>query len=215
MAESELKAANDPRVTTYEVRFLGPAQIQAPAQAGASFKSRAVMSRKSRKTARRRKWQRRLRPITSPADAMHQALGKFLTEMGRVEFRMLLLMDILNEAPLEALFDEYSGKTFKDKIGIFKKWCDFGGVPDKQKSALHKVYKELEELRPKRNFIVHGETWEGTFKGKSQQPYSVGLVKGNLEYLDEFERAEHGQNVFDVHQVRTATQLCIRPCGRI
>lgn len=141
---------------------------------------------------------------------MHQALGEFLTEMGRVEFRMLLLMDILNEAPLEALFDEYSRKPFGDKIGIFKRWCDFGGVPDEQKAALQKVYKELDGLRPKRNFIVHGETWDGAFKGKSQQPYRVGLVKGNLEYLDEFERAEHGTNVFDVHQVRTATQLCIR-----
>jgi hypothetical protein len=141
---------------------------------------------------------------------MHQALGKFLTEMGRVEFRMLLLMDILNEAPLEALFDEYSGKTFGDKIKIFRKWCDFGGVPDEHKAALQKVYKDLDELRPKRNFIVHGETWEGAFEGKPHQPYRVGLVKGNLEYLDEFERAEHGPNVFDVQQICAATKLCVR-----
>lgn len=40
-----------------------------------------------------------------------------------------------------------------------------------------------------RNFLIHGETWEGAFKGKPRQPYRVGLVKKNLEYLDEFERA--------------------------
>jgi hypothetical protein len=64
--------------------------------------------------------------------------------------------------------------------------------------------------RPIRNFLVHGETWEGegAFKGKPRQPYRVGLVKKNLEYLDEFERAEHGPNVFDVHQVRDATRRC-------
>ena len=41
-------------------------------------------------------------------------------------------------------------------------------------------------------------------------PLRVGLIKGNLEYLDEFERAEHGPNVFDVHQVRDAMKLCVR-----
>jgi len=59
-----------------------------------------------------------------------------------------------------------------------------------------------------RNFMVHGETWEGAFKGKPRQPYRVGLVKKNLEYLDEFERAEHGPNVFDVQQVRDASRRC-------
>lgn len=139
---------------------------------------------------------------------MHQALGEFLTEMGRVEFRMLLLMDLINEAPLEALFDEYSGRTFADKIKIFKKWCDFGSVPNEHKATLQRIYKELEDLRPVRNFLVHGETWDGAFKGKPRQAYRVGLVKKNLEYLDEFERAEHGPNVFDVEQVRAATKRC-------
>jgi hypothetical protein len=48
------------------------------------------------------------------------------------------------------------------------------------------------------------------FQAQPRQPYRVGLVKKNLDYLDEFERAEHGPNVFDVRQVRTATKLCVR-----
>jgi hypothetical protein len=68
---------------------------------------------------------------------------------------MLLLMDLINEAPLEALFDEYSGRTFADKIKIFKKWCDFGRVPDEHKPTLQRLYKELDDLRPIRNFLVH------------------------------------------------------------
>jgi hypothetical protein len=173
------------------------------------------VSRKSRKAQRRRKWRRRLsRPMTRPLDELHQALGEFLTEMGRVEFRMLLLMDLINEAPIEALFDECSGAFgFAKKIEIFTKWCNFGGVPDEQRPTLQKVYKDLHELQYKRNFIVHGETWEGSFKGKSRQPYRLGLVRGNLEYLDEFERAEHGDNVFDIQQIRAATQLCVRVHG--
>jgi hypothetical protein len=166
------------------------------------------MSRKSRKAQRRRKWRCRLKRRRTPFNAIHQALGEFLTEIGHVEFLMLLLMDLISEAPLEALFDEYSGKTFGDKIKIFRTWCDFAEPADPHKSVLQRIYKELQEVRPIRNFLVHGETWEGAFKGKPRQPYRVGLVKKNLEYLDEFERAEHGSNVFDVGQVRDATRRC-------
>lgn len=35
-------------------------------------------------------------------------------------------------------------------------------------------------------------------------------MKKNLEYLDEFERAEHDPNVFDVQQVRDATKRCAK-----
>jgi hypothetical protein len=116
------------------------------------------MSRKSRKAQRRRKWKRRLARAVSPVGAMHQALGEFLTEMGRVEFQMLLLMEFLNEAPLEEIFAKITGKPFGEKIKSFKTWCDFSDVPNAQKLALHAIYKGLDELLPKRNFLVHGET---------------------------------------------------------
>jgi hypothetical protein len=52
-----------------------------------------------------------------------------------------------------------------------------------------------------------------TAKGKQHQLYRVGLVKKNLEYLDEFERAEHGPNLFDVQQVRNT--FCVRIHGTL
>jgi hypothetical protein len=115
-----------------------------------------------------------------------------------------------NEAPLEHIFAEYSGKPFHDKIKLFNEWVDFGGVLESQKARLQQVYTDLEELRKKRNFLVRGETWEGKFDGGSRKPYRVGLVKGNLEYLHEFERGEHGPNVFDVGQVKAVTKFCIK-----
>lgn len=167
------------------------------------------MSKKSRKAQRRRKWKRRLAHCAlSSTDAIHQALGEFLTEMGRLEFRMLLLMDFLNEAPIEALFAETTGKPFGEKIRSFKTWCNLGGVPDAQKPALQEIYKNLDELLAKRNYLIHGETREGAFKGMPTQAYRVGLVKDNLEYLDEFDRGEHGPNIFDVSQVQAVSRLC-------
>jgi hypothetical protein len=146
---------------------------------------------------------------------MNMALGEFLTEMGRVEFRMLLYMDIVNEAPLEHLFAEYDGETFGTKRKLFIRWCEFGSVPLEQEAMVKGLYKDTADLQEKRNFIVHGETWEGGLKGQPPQPYRVGLVAENLEYLDEFERGEHGPNVFNLQQLRKASTLCKKISGAL
>jgi len=141
-------------------------------------------------------------------DEFHKALGEFLTEDGRVEFTMLLVMDYFNEAGIEHLFDVYAPKTFGPKIDCMKAWCPASEFAELNKTIFEQVYKDLDELLPKRNYIIHGETWEGAFKDMPKQPYRVGVIKDNLEYLDEFERAKHGPNVFDLEQIVDATKLC-------
>jgi hypothetical protein len=95
---------------------------------------------------------------------MDKALGEFLTESGRVEFKMLLMVSLISEAPIEHLFDESSPLTFGKKIEWYKKWCDFEGVSDEKKPLLQKIYNAVDDLLPKRNSLVHGETWDGAFK---------------------------------------------------
>lgn len=153
---------------------------------------------------RRRAKQRSQRSV----DQLNKALGEFLTEMGRVEFTMLLYVDLINEAPIEHLFDEYSQKTFGPKVDWFKTWVEFGGVPSNKRAIVDRVYDNLKALRSKRNFIVHGETWQGAFDGQHRQAYRVGVVKQNLEYLDEFDRGQHGDNVFSLSEVKEVTKLC-------
>jgi len=138
---------------------------------------------------------------------MHRALGEFLTECGRVEFLMIVFADYISEPGIERIFADLSG-AFGPKIAAFKKWCDFSGVSKDKKPILDRVYKKLDELLPKRNFLIHGETHEAAFKGKSKQPYRVGIIKKDLDYLDQFDRGEHGENIFDLEQVRTVTKLC-------
>src|SRR5262249_13546295 len=131
---------------------------------------------------------------------------------GRLEFQMLLLMDFLNEAPIEAVFAEVTGKPVGEKIKKFKEWCNLGvedlDAGEEQKAALQVIYDHLDKLLVKRNFIIHGETREGAFRGKLSQIYRIGLVKDNLEYLDEFDRGEHGANIFDVSQIKAASEDC-------
>ncbi|PJG52690.1 hypothetical protein CVM73_23930 [Bradyrhizobium forestalis] len=128
--------------------------------------------------------------------------------MGRVEFTMLLYVDVINEAPIERLFDEYSQKTFGPKVGWFKEWVEFAGVPSEKRAIVDRVYRNLKEIHSKRNFLVHGETWQGAFYGQHRQAYRVGVVKQNLEYIDEFDRGEHGENVFSLSEVKALTKLC-------
>jgi hypothetical protein len=128
--------------------------------------------------------------------------------MGRVEFTMLLYVNLINEAPIEYLFDEYSKLTFGPKVDWFTKWVEFGGVPSDKRVIVDRAYDNLKTLRSKRNFIVHGETWQGAFNGLHRQAYRVGLVKQNLEYLDEFDRGEHGENVFSLSEVNEVSELC-------
>ena len=166
------------------------------------------MAKKARK-AQRRKRQRRLRGrALKPVDQMNKALGEFLTACGEVEFKMILLADYISEPGIEAIFADLSG-PFGPKIKAFKEWCNLSGVSDVKKPRLNRVYKKLDELLPKRNFLVHGETWDGQFKGKPKQPYRVGIIKKDSGYIDEFARGAHGDNVFSIEQVRAVTQQCL------
>jgi hypothetical protein len=38
--------------------------------------------------------------------------------------------------------------------------------------------------------------------------YRIGIVRDNVDYLDDFEHSKHGPNVFNVEQVQAATKLC-------
>ena len=64
------------------------------------------MSRKRKAQIRQRRRRRRERLVADPLHEMHLALGEFQTEMGRLEYQMLRLLDDLNEAPIEAIFAE-------------------------------------------------------------------------------------------------------------
>jgi hypothetical protein len=175
------------------------------------------MSKKSRK-AQRRKRKRRLARLRPPAPGsigvMHQALGEFLTEMGRLEFRILTYIDSLgslDDEPLESLFVDYAKRTFGGLIEWFETYCEYYGVLDQHKPIL----KDMNELLPKRNYIVHGSTWSRAVNPARRKAYRVGIekyteegkVKHNVDWLYDFEHGKDGANVFDAEQVRTVTRF--------
>ena len=165
------------------------------------------MAKKGRRAQRRRKQRRR---AVKPLDRMHMALGNFLTEMGRLEFRMLLLGDMLSEEPMEYFFEDYAKLTFGPKIDWLKYRCANSSVMERYKVELDRIYAEIAVLKTKRNYLTHGETYEASFKGRPIAPYRVGLTKDNVDYLDDFDHARRGDNVFSIQQVKDATALCVK-----
>src|ERR1700712_490800 len=121
------------------------------------------MAKKGRRAQRRRKQRRR---AVRPLDRMHMALGNFLTEIGRLEFRMLLMGDMLSEEPMEYFFEDYAKLTFGPKIEWLKDRCTNSGVMDEYKAQLDRIYADMKVLLKKRNYLTHGETYEASFKGR-------------------------------------------------
>ena len=141
-------------------------------------------------------------------DRMNKAMGEFLTAQGRVELTMILLLMMIRDEDYEWLFDQMSDRTFGGKIKFFKEYTsdDEQFSPENLKLR-DQIYKDLDALLPKRNSIVHGETYEDQFKGQTKQPYRVGVGKKNIKYIEDFSMGRHGENVFTVKQVNEATDL--------
>ncbi|WP_316202854.1 MULTISPECIES: hypothetical protein [unclassified Bradyrhizobium] len=138
------------------------------------------------------------------------ALGSFLTEMGRLELRMLLVGAMISEEPMEYFFEDYAKLTFGPKITWVKERCAASDTMKNYKVELESIFAEMAVLLKKRNYLTHGETYEESFKGKPRAPYRVGVTKDNIDYLDDFDHAQHGDNVFSIQQVKDATALCVK-----
>ena len=153
--------------------------------------------------------QRWLRRRTKPLDDMHQALGEFMSAQARVELAMVLLLMLIRDEDYEWLFDEHSLRTFGPKIDFFEKYTYDEQQFSKENWELkNQVIVWLKELLPKRNSIVHGETYVEKFEGRPKQPYRVGVEKKNIQYLENFSKAQFGTTIFTTAQVREATELC-------
>ncbi len=101
------------------------------------------------------------------------------------------------------------GETFGNRIKAFKRACSNYAFNAEHCEALDAAIAELDDLLPRRNFIVHGVTYEVGFGDDEPKAYRIGVPKGNIDYLNEFLR--HTTSVdhsFPIERVRQATADC-------
>lgn len=167
------------------------------------------------KRARRRR-RGKLPAKNAGIDQMNKVMGEFLTAQGRVELTMILLLMMIRDEDYEWLFDEMSKRTFGQKIEFFKLYTSDDQQFSPENLVLRdQIYKDLDALLPQRNSIIHGETYEDQFKGRPKQPYRVGVIKKNIQYIEDYSMDKHGPNVFTVKQVKDATVRANRTWERI
>ena len=119
-------------------------------------------------------------------DDLHLAMGRFLTESSHVENMMLALYSVANQRrSLEQSFNEFMDKTFGGKIKRFKTACGAYPFSEKHRAILNEVYTDLEALLPKRNFIVHGITYQIGTATKPAEAYRIGKRKGDHDFMGE------------------------------
>jgi hypothetical protein len=116
---------------------------------------------------------------------LHTEMGRFLTESSQVENMMYLLFSVAQkEHPPRDAFVYFNGKTFGGKIDAFKEACDAYPFSEKHRVLLTQAYAELDRLLPKRNFIVHGTTYQMGIGEKLPQPYRIGMTKGDKNFMN-------------------------------
>lgn len=140
-------------------------------------------------------------------DDLHLAMGEFLTESSAVEDMMLGLYIVCNpDRPMGEIFNDFVDQTFGGKIKKFKQACDAHPFTEEQRSILREVYSRIDAVLPKRNYIVHGTTYELGEEGVSTQPYRIGRKRGDLSYMSKAVKNDFsGENVFSTLAIASVT----------
>jgi hypothetical protein len=151
-------------------------------------------------------------PLKCSLDDLHLLMGRFLTESSHVENMMLALVVSVSQTgrAIEDVSAQFMDKTFGEKIKEFKRSCDAYAFSDNHRALLKETYSGLDALLPKRNFIVHGSTYELAMADKPPQAYRIGKTKGDTELLGPvIANNLTGPNVFTIDGISSVTEECI------
>jgi hypothetical protein len=144
-------------------------------------------------------------------DELHMAMGEFLTENAHLEnivFSLALACQ-LNDRTFEDIHSEYLDMTFGIKIAALKKICSEYNFKREHQVHIDKGLAQLDAILPKRNFIVHGVTFE-IGRGDAQPiAYRIGAPKKNIDYMNAFLSNASVEHLFTADQVRKTTKDCV------
>jgi hypothetical protein len=143
-------------------------------------------------------------------DELHLAMGEFLTACSDLENLLItVMMFCQNKKRLEEVYLQMLDKTFGARIKKFERACSGYEFTAEHRETIDTVIKGLDDLLPRRNFIVHGNTYEIGLAGNEPKAYRIGAPKGNVDYLNEFLRHDADvKHSFPVERVRQATADC-------
>jgi hypothetical protein len=138
---------------------------------------------------------------------MIDALGRFVTEVGDVEYVMFETILAVAEEDANEVHRAFYNETFGPKVTMLEKRLKHSAF-DEHRAALNHLIRMLKKLTSQRNNIIHGETFHGT-RGLEAKAFRVGFTRKNLTPWKDFNFDGNAENIFTFDQVNDVIIDCI------
>ena len=135
------------------------------------------------------------------SDEMIEALGRFVTEVGDVEYVMFeTILAVATEEDANEVHRAFYNETFGPKVAMLEKRLEHSAF-DEHRDGLNHLIRMLRKLTSQRNNIIHGETFNITRRNETKV-FRVGFTRKNLTPWKDFKSFEgNAENIFTSDQI--------------
>jgi hypothetical protein len=141
------------------------------------------------------------------SDEMIEALGRFVTEVGDVEYVMFETILAVAEEDANEVHRAFYNETFGPKVTMLEKRLEHSAF-DEHQAGLNHLIRMLRKLTSQRNNIIHGETFNITRRNETKV-FRVGFTRKNLTPWKDFNFEGNAENIFTSDQINDVIFDCI------
>jgi hypothetical protein len=142
-------------------------------------------------------------------DEMIEALGRFVTEVGDVEYVMFGTILAVAEEDANEVHRAFYNETFGPKVTMLEKRLEHVAF-DEHRAGLNHLIRMLRKLAAQRNNIIHGETFYITRRNENEtKAFRVGFTRKNLTPWKDFNFEGNAENIFTSDQINDVIFDCI------
>jgi len=141
------------------------------------------------------------------SDEMIEALGRFVTEVGDVEYVMFETILAVAEEDANEVHRAFYNETFGGKVTMLERRLEHSAF-DEHQASLNHLIRMLRKLASQRNNIIHGETFDITRRNETKV-FRVGFTRKNLTPWKDFNFEGNAENIFTSNQINDVSSNCI------
>ena len=141
------------------------------------------------------------------SDEMIEALGRFVTEVGDVEYVMFETILAVAEEDANEVHRAFYNDTFGPKVAMLEKRLAHSAF-DEHRAGLNHLIRMLKKLVSQRNNMIYGETFDITRRNETKV-FRVGFTRKNLTPWKDFNFEGNAENIFTSDQINNVTLDCI------
>jgi len=141
------------------------------------------------------------------SDEMIEALGRFVTEVGDVEYVMFETILAVAKEDANEVHRAFYNETFGPKVTMLEMRLEHSAF-DEHQAGLNHLIRMLRKLTSQRNNIIHGETFNITRRNETKV-FRVGFTRKNLSPWKDFNFEGNAENIFTSDQINDVIIDCI------